>query len=107
MKVLYIHDHSGSPRDSEFCALEQISSAIAAFRIPSGCASPEEVLNELCRITEKEPPDVVAGKELGGFFAVLLSVRRNLPALLSTVRRICSAASYTNGVKRCCTCCRV
>lgn len=81
MKILNIHGYKGSAKNSAYCALTECGYDVCSVGIDYDSEMPLSVLERLCVEYEKNECDAVVGTSLGGFFAALICVKKNCPAL--------------------------
>lgn len=82
MKILNIHGYNGNSENSACCVLKNIGCDVISPAINYDIESPEKTLEKLYNIIIENKPDVITGTSYGGFFAVLLSIKSNLPVIL-------------------------
>lgn len=82
MKVLNIHGYHGSAENSAYFVLKNIGCEVISPALDYDSETPDKILEKLYSIITENKPDAITGTSYGGFFAVLLSVRSNLPVML-------------------------
>lgn len=82
MKILNIHGYRGSAENSACLALKELGHDVISQQIDYDAESPEKIFDELKNIFTKNKPNYIVGTSLGGFFALLLSIKSNIPVIL-------------------------
>lgn len=82
MRLLNIHGYKGSPENSAKKALVACGYDVVSFAIDYDASSPTHIYDMLAYRVCDEHIDAVVGTSFGGFFALLLSAQREIPALL-------------------------
>lgn len=82
MKVLNIHGYMGNSDNSACLALKELGFDVISPYIDYDAENSEKILNNLTSILSENKPDVIVGTSLGGFFALLLSIKSNIPVIL-------------------------
>lgn len=82
MKIINIHGYRGSCHNAAYTALSALGYQPVSMQTDHDITPPEQVFSSLCDLIENNRPELVTGTSLGGFYAALLSVRYDLPAVL-------------------------
>ena len=82
MKVINIHGYHGNPENSAYTALNELKVEIIPPYLDYDSETPDNILENLCKLIKENNPDIIVGTSLGGFFATILSVRTDIPAIL-------------------------
>lgn len=82
MKILNIHGYKGSSENSACLVLKAMGFDVISPQIDYDAENPEKILDNLIKLFAESKPDYIAGTSLGGFFALLISVKCSIPAVL-------------------------
>lgn len=82
MKVINIHGYHGNHENSAYTALDELKAEIISPYLDYDSETPEKILENLHKLIKENNPDIIVGTSLGGFFATILSVRTDIPAIL-------------------------
>lgn len=82
MKILNIHGYRGSCENSSFAALSALGAEIISPQIDYDKQSPDEILLSLNDLWQKHACQAIVGTSLGGFYAVLLSMKHHAKTVL-------------------------
>ena len=96
MKVINIHGYHGNPENSAYTALNELKAEIISPYLDYDSETPDNILENLCKLIKEKNPDIIVGTSLGGFFATILSVSRSI--LFSSFTSIHSASTFSEAV---------
>lgn len=82
MKILNIHGYKGNSCNSAFSALKNSGFETVSPQIDYDKLEPEIILQNFCREIDDNKINLIVGTSLGGFYAAILSVRKNIPVIL-------------------------
>jgi len=82
LNVLNVHGFRGAAENCAYSALKSNGCNVFSPSFDYDAESPEQILNKLRDIVDKNHIDFVVGTSLGGFFAAVFAAERNLPLVL-------------------------
>lgn len=83
LTFLNIHGYHGSPKNSAYTALNEISyKKIISPSIDYDSEEPDNIIGKLNILRVEHKVDLVVRTSLGGFYASVLSAQHNLPVML-------------------------
>ncbi len=82
MKILNIHGYKGNPINSAYSVLEKLGHDVHSPEMHYDNLSPQNILEELCGYIEKNNFEAVVGTSLGGFYAIMLCIKYDIPIIL-------------------------
>lgn len=82
MKIINIHGYHGNPENSAYTTFKEFKAEIISPYLDYDSETPESILEKLYKLIKENNPEFIAGTSLGGFYAVLLSIKTDIPAIL-------------------------
>ena len=82
MNVLNIHGYKGTPHNAAYGALCSQEVTIVSPEIDYDKESPEDILRKLTDLCASEDIQSIVGTSLGGFFALVISAKKEIPVIL-------------------------